>query len=155
MVKRFMKKFSVVLAAAFVITGLSVPPTVVNAEKQAKEMNQVGAAPKVTMKNTQQHKQHNTGWTFTIPSKLPDGACIWFDLHKDGENESYSGSVHEKTFSSSEVSAETTKKWFQTDDDNYKIDGSETSIFLKKSQEPGTYKLDAYYYDVDAYKAAV
>ena len=114
------------------------------------------AAPKVTLKSTQVKGQHTEGWTFTVQSKLPDGARVMFNLYQDDAKESLSGYYESRTFEAPyNVAATTTKEWFQASNGDYIISDTETSTFIRKSYAPGTYKLDAYYLDVEAYKAAV
>lgn len=113
------------------------------------------AAPKVTLKSTQVHGQHTEGWTFTVPSKLTDGASVMFNLYKDDAKESLSGEFKEETFNSDTVYQGATKKWFFTNENQFKISGIETSTYIQKNYAPGTYRVDAYYFDSAAYKAAV
>ncbi|MBQ9983783.1 MAG: hypothetical protein IJP29_04260 [Lachnospiraceae bacterium] len=112
-------------------------------------------APKVTLKSTKAYGQHTEGWTFTIPSKLPDGAKVMFNLYKDDQTESLSGSYRNETFDSSKAYQGPTKQWFYTEEGKFVIDGTETSTYIEKSYAPGTYKVDIYYFDGVAYKAAV
>lgn len=151
------KRLSVGLVAVALAVGIAMP---VQAAKQdvgeiSREVSEVGAAPKITLKSKTVQGQHTNGWTFTISSKLPEDAWVAFNLYKDDAKDSYSGLWNYNSYSASDVYQGATKEWFSSGSDSFVIDDSETSTYVSKNYAPGTYKVDAYYFDVVAYKAAV
>ena len=139
--KNVWKKITLGVLAVTLLAGISMPVS--------------AAAPKVTMKNKKMYREHTNGWTFCVPSKLPEGTRVMFNLYKDDPADSYSGSFKTETFDSNTVFQGATKTWFYTSQDKYEISGTETSTYFSKDLKPGTYKVTAYYYDMPAYKKAV
>lgn len=139
--KNARKRIALSVLAVALVAGISMPVS--------------AAAPKVTMKSKKMYRQHTNGWTFCVPSKLPAGTKVMLNMYKDDPKESHSGNFDTKTFNSDEVFQGGTKTWFYTNQDKFEISGSETSTYFEKNLKPGTYKVDAYYYDTPAYKQAV